>query len=63
MGEIINLRQWRKARELAAKRSEAAMNRATFGRSKSAKGVAEARKLAETARLEGHRLGDDDPKA
>ncbi|WP_430911067.1 DUF4169 family protein [Methylobacterium sp. sgz302541] len=63
MAEIINLKQWRKARELAEKKAQAAANRATFGRTKSAKTVAEARKRAEAARLEGHRLGEDDPKA
>lgn len=63
MGEIVNLRQWRKAREQEQKKAVAAANRATFGRTKPAKSVAEARKRAEAARHEGHRLGEDEPKA
>ncbi|AWN41891.1 DUF4169 family protein [Methylobacterium durans] len=63
MGEIINLRQARKSRARAAKAEEAAQNRVLFGRPKTAKTLAEARKSLERDRHEGHRLGNDDPEA
>lgn len=60
MGEVINLRQARKARARAEKEAQARENRARFGRT-----GAEKRRDADTAerddrRHEGHRIGDDE---
>ncbi|GJD78092.1 DUF4169 family protein [Methylobacterium gregans] len=67
MGEIINLRQVRKAREKAEKDAKAAENRVAFGRPKKQKTLQEKRKVLEEIRHEGHRLGHrlerDDPPA
>ena len=60
VGEIINLRQYRKAREKAEKAARAAQNRALFGRPKTVKTLAEKRTTIEAARLEGHRLKGPD---
>ena len=60
MAEIVNLRQYRKAREKAERTARAAENRALFGRPKKAKTLAETRSAIETARLEGHRLKGSD---
>ncbi|HVW91317.1 MAG TPA: DUF4169 family protein [Devosia sp.] len=55
MGEIVNLRQARKAKARAGKEAEAAANRAKFGRSKAEKELEAARrKLAERS-IEGHK--------
>jgi hypothetical protein len=62
MGEVINLRQARKARARADKEAQAQENRARFGRT-----GAEKRRDADTAdrddrKHEGHRIeGDQDP--
>lgn len=65
MGEIINLRQVRKAREKAEKEARAAENRVAFGRPRKQKTLQEKRKALEETRHEGHRLGHhperDDP--
>ncbi|MGU3537231.1 DUF4169 family protein [Methylobacterium sp. A54F] len=59
MAEIINLRQFRKARERAEKEARAGENRVVFGRPKRAKTLAETRKALERDRHEGHRLTPD----
>ena len=60
MGEIVNLRQFRKAREKVQKAAKAAENRTLFGRPKASKALVETRKAVEVARLDAHRL--DDPE-
>ncbi len=60
MAEIINLRQVRKAREMAEKEARASENRIRFGRSKSSKSEAERKKSAEERRLDGFRLDTPD---
>jgi hypothetical protein len=63
MGEVVNLRQARKAKARDEKEAKAAENRVAFGRPKKAKTLAEARRTLETARHEGHRLdGRDAPE-
>lgn len=62
MGEVINLRQARKARARADKEAQAQENRARFGRT-----GAEKRRDADTAerdgrRHEGHRIDGGDDK-
>ena len=56
MGEIVNLRQFRKAREKAQKAAQAAENRALFGRPKASRTLAEKRNTIEVARFDAHRL-------
>lgn len=58
MGEVINLRLVRKARDKAEKAARAAENRIVFGRPKAAKTLAEKRKAIEAARIDGHRLDE-----
>lgn len=61
MGEVINLRAARKARDRAAKASAAETNRARFGRTRAEKQA----ELADTARreklLDSARLDEPDP--
>ncbi|GEO99780.1 DUF4169 family protein [Methylobacterium haplocladii] len=60
MAEIINLNQFRKARDKAEKAVRAAENRVVFGRPKKAKTLAEKKAAIESDRLEGHRLKNPD---
>lgn len=57
MGDVVNLRQRRKAADRANREAEAAANRAKFGRSKAEKQAARAEAALEARRFEGHRLG------
>ncbi|MGC5781448.1 DUF4169 family protein [Methylobacterium sp. NFXW15] len=63
MGEVINLRQVRKARARAEADAQADANRVAFGQPKKAKTLQQKRKVLEETRHEGHRLegqdGDD----
>ena len=61
MGEIINLRQARKARAKADKEAKAAENRIAFGRTKAERQKAEAQEKLGERRHEGHRLDRDEP--
>lgn len=56
MAEIVNLRQARKAKNKQAKEAAAQANRVAFGRTKSERTLASARKSIETKRLDGHNL-------
>ncbi|ARN82966.1 DUF4169 family protein [Methylocystis bryophila] len=56
MGEVVNLRGARKARERAEKAREAEANRVAFGRTKAERRLSDAQAFLERARLEGHRL-------
>ncbi|GJE57509.1 MULTISPECIES: DUF4169 family protein [Methylobacterium] len=60
MAEIINLNQFRKARDKADKQARAAENRVVFGRPKKVKTLAEKKAAIESDRLEGHRLKSPD---
>ncbi|MFE1603061.1 DUF4169 family protein [Methylobacterium sp. ID0610] len=60
MGEVVNLRQARKAKAKQAEEAKAAENRVAFGRPKKAKTLAEAKRAIEVARHEGHRLDGPD---
>jgi hypothetical protein len=55
MAEIVNLRQARKQKARTEKDTEAAANRAKFGRTKADKQVEAAQKAIEAARLDGHK--------
>ncbi|MDJ1158584.1 DUF4169 family protein [Chelatococcus sp. SYSU_G07232] len=56
MGEIVNLRQARKAKARASKEAQAEENRLRFGRPKAERAAAEANDTLAMRRLEGHRL-------
>lgn len=56
MGEIVNLRQVRKAKSRAEADAQAEANRSAFGRQKKARTLQQKRKALEEARHEGHRL-------
>ncbi|MBS7792127.1 DUF4169 family protein [Roseococcus sp. SDR] len=60
MGEVVNLRKWRKAREKAEAEAQAAANRAAFGRSKAEKKRDAAEAAQRDALLEGSRMDSPD---
>ena len=55
MGEIVNLRRVRKARDRRAKEEAAQANRAAHGRSKAERGLTAAQARLETAKLDAHK--------
>lgn len=64
MGEIINLRRARKARERLGRAEEAARNRAAFGRSAPERAAADDDRARRETALDRHRLHavrDDEP--
>jgi Domain of unknown function (DUF4169) len=56
MGEVLNLRRARKARDRAEKDRAAEANRIAFGRSKAERLASEAQNDLERSRLDAHRL-------
>lgn len=63
MGDVVNLRRARKARDRASAEAQAEQNRITFGRTKAERELSKAEKTLAERRLEGHRLeGDPDSK-
>ena len=62
MAEIINLRRARKAKDKAAKESQAAENRIRFGRTRAERDVMEAEGKAAVRHIEGHRLKGEPPE-
>jgi hypothetical protein len=61
MGEVLNLRRARKARQRAEKAREAEANRVAFGRAEAERRASEAQNDLERARLEAHRLEPPTP--
>lgn len=59
MGDVVNLRRARKARDRTSAEAQAAQNRIEFGRTKAERKLTEAEKTLAKRRLEGHRLTDD----
>jgi hypothetical protein len=59
MGEVINLRQARKTKARADAETNAANNRAKFGRPKSEKRRTKAEQEAAARKLDGSKLDDD----
>jgi hypothetical protein len=59
MGDVVNLRRARKARDRATAEAQAAQNRIEFGRTKAERKLTEAEKTLAERHLEGHRLTDD----
>ncbi|KFG91767.1 hypothetical protein BV98_000015 [Sphingobium herbicidovorans NBRC 16415] len=64
MGDIINLRQARKAKARGEKERVAAANRAKFGRTKAERQASLQEEVRQTQRIEGNRreLPEDDPQ-
>ena len=60
MGEIINLRQARKAKSRSDKDAKAAQNRVEFGRTKVERKLIEAERELAARRIEGHRRDKPD---
>ncbi len=60
MGEIVNLRRARKARERRRDEDQAQENRIRHGLSKAERQMAEKARAHEAKRLDGHRLGEDE---
>ncbi|MBL8544108.1 MAG: DUF4169 family protein [Hyphomonadaceae bacterium] len=59
MGEVVNLRRARKAKQRSEADAAAAENRASFGRSKAEKEQTNAEREAASRKLDGHKRDDD----
>ena len=64
MGDVVNLNQFRKKRERAAKAQKRAANRARSGRTKAERQVTQAEAARGDAALDSKRIGheDDEPE-
>jgi hypothetical protein len=58
MGDVVNLRRFRKAAERRTREADAAENRAKFGRPKAERKAEESRAALDARKLDGHRLGE-----
>ena len=58
MATVVNLNQFRKSKERAEKETDAARNRAAFGRPKSEKTLTKAKQKLQAKRLEDHKRED-----
>jgi len=58
MGEIVSFKRARKAKSRAAKETQAAANRAAFGRTKAEKAADAAERARKDALLDGAKLTD-----
>jgi hypothetical protein len=56
MGEVVNLRKWRRARDKAEEAAQAAANREAFGRTRAQKEREAAEAAKREAALQGSRL-------
>ena len=63
MGEIVNLRTFRKAKARAEGEQETANNRAKFGRRKEDKELMQQIEALQAKALDGHKRDDDGGKA
>ena len=61
MGEIVNLRSYRKAKARAESEEQAAANRLQFGRRKEDKELMRQIEELRERSLDGHKLNDDGP--
>ncbi len=61
MAEIVNLRRARKARDRAARETEADANRVRFGTARAARTLARTERERADGRLDAHRLPDAPP--
>ncbi len=60
MGDVINLRLYRKRKDRATREEKAAENRVKFGRTRADKELRRAVDDLEAKKLEGHRVPDKD---
>ena len=60
MGDVVNLRQFRKAKERAEKQKAAEENRAKHGRSKHERDVQAAKDERQDSALSGHQIERED---
>jgi hypothetical protein len=60
MGDLVNLKQFRKRAERERAEQEAAANRARFGRTKSERALEEARDQRASELLDQHRIDGED---
>ena len=58
MGDIVNLKLHRKRKKHAEKETEAANNRARFGRAKDERQLTEAKRARDVKRLDDHKIED-----
>jgi len=63
MGDVVNLRRFRKAKRREDDARIAAENRVAFGRTKAEKSLAEAARALETRQHEAHKLEPDESTA
>ena len=61
MGDVVNLRRARKARDRAAASEQAAENRIRFGRTRTERERTAAQEALEASRFDGHRLAAEAP--
>ena len=62
MGEIVNLRQFRKQKARAEAEKTAEQNRVSFGRTKAERELTEAERDKAARHVDGHRLDRDEPE-
>ncbi|MGX5734526.1 DUF4169 family protein [Bosea thiooxidans] len=62
MGEIVNLRQFRKQKARAEAEKTAGQNRVSFGRTKAERELTEAERDKAARHIDGHRLDRDEPE-
>ena len=62
MGEIVNLRQFRKQKARAEAEKTAEQNRASFGRTKAERELTDAERDKAARHVDGHRLDRDEPE-
>lgn len=55
MGEVVNLRRARKGRDRREKEAAAQANRIAYGRTKAERGLTEAQKRLDAAKLDAHK--------
>jgi len=60
MGDLVNLKRFKKRNERKASAKQAEANRARFGRSKSERALDEARATRASDLLDGHRIDGKD---
>ena len=60
MGDVVNLRRARKARDRAGAEAQAEQNRIAFGRTKAERKLTEAERDKAARHIDGHKLGRDD---
>jgi len=61
MGDVINLRQFRKNKERAEKQKSAEQNRITFGRTRTEKNLTQARNEKDEKHLDQGKLDKPEP--